>query len=161
MCSKIKKVLVSLALASSLALAPMNVSAVNLTQSDSKGSTTVKYQNVESSRKVAEAKYTVEVPDSIAFTSETLEQDLIVKVKEAVDNKDIQVTPRFEANEGVTADIAFNEKSVTISGVTSATITASLDDANLSKDDYKDSTEIGQIKYGIDLIDRQPEQNEQ
>ncbi len=149
MFSKIKKVLFSLALASSLALAPMNVSATNpqLTEQDQSGSTQVFYKKAE-----PQFTYKVEVPDKIEFTSENDTQDVTISLVETSDsNKNINVTPAFEASDSYSnVTISFTDASVTVAKVGDSKKTvATLSDGSNELGEIVDSTEIGTIAYAI------------
>jgi len=147
MFSKIKKVLVSLALASSLALAPMNVSAAGtLTQDSSNATTSANYRAIDHA-------YSVEIPDSVDFTSDDLEEPINIEVKDSLVGHKIKVTPSFTPNTGVAATIAFTGGSVTIEGKNSSSITATLTPTGLAADDYVTSTEIGKIGYVVEPIE--------
>ena len=140
MFSKFKKVLFSLALASSLALAPMNVSAGNLTDTNQDFQTTANYQHIDHI-------YSVTVPDRVDFTSDALTQNMDIKVTDDLYNHSITVTPTFTANANVDASITFAESSVTITGKNSSSIAATLDNSKLAADSYLTSSEIGKISY--------------
>lgn len=168
MFSKFKKVLVSLALASSLALAPMNVSAVNLTNEDSKGTTEVTYQKDDSSKKsAAVASYTLEVPESISFSESKLEENMDLKLLNNDVKKDITVTPLFAPNNEKysnlkKSDLSFKESSATfksdaaLGSVQKIKATLTEDGKNAIEADIgEDSGEavVGQINYIVELAE--------
>jgi len=144
MFSKFKKVLVSLALASSLALAPMNVSAGTLTQDSSDAETDTNYRFIDHA-------YSVTVPDSIDFTSDAKSQILTITATDNLVDHKITVTPSFTAIDGVTASIGFVNTYVEFTTASQATITATLDDSGITnKDNYVNSTKIGKITYDVE-----------
>lgn len=98
MCSKIKKVLVSLALASSLALAPMNVSAENpvLTQSNQTATTEVLVTGSQLA-----VRYVVEVPEKVTIDLDNRVCDTtsvkLVDAEDFANNQVLKITPSFVA----------------------------------------------------------------
>ncbi len=150
MFSKIKEVLVSLTLATSLALAPMNVSTANLqlTDQDQTGKTKVLYKEME----LTGITYTVEVPEQIEFTSKKMSTLVSIRVTQTSNPRaTIVITPTFEAGKTYSkVSMSFYGSKVAIYGVTTGSTKATLsDDSNELNEDKTTSTEIGTIKYNI------------
>jgi len=113
MFSKFKKVLVSLALASSLALAPMNVSAANDPVLKGIDSANNNSSNVFTAVNYSSSKFAVEVPESILFSASNLEIDMPIKLKFNSTGKTVAVKPAFEKDKDYTSSIS---KGVTFEG---------------------------------------------
>ena len=99
MFSKFKKVLVSLALASSLALAPMNVSAAKeITQSDRSANTAVYVKGHQ-----LLTKYKVTIPQNVTINLDDAScDDLNLTLTQADDfesGKVLQIKPTFKLSE--------------------------------------------------------------
>ncbi len=167
MLSKIKKVLVSLALAASLALAPMNVSAATLTK-DSKGSTKVTYQKEAALKKAAaDADYMVEVPESISFSANKLEEEMELKLLNNDVKKEITITPSFAPDKEIYTDLdeshlVFEESSATFKSDAdlesvqkiNARLTENGKEAiETAMDENSGEVVIGQINYAVELAE--------
>lgn len=179
MFSKFKKVLVSLALASSLALAPMNVSAANDPVLKGIDGANNNSSNVFTVVNYSSSKFAVEVPESILFSASNLEIDMPIKLKFNSTGKTVAVKPTFNADEDYSSSIT---KGVTFTGYNTmssssvtekdvvgflssteenaiVTLKAQLDKTDAGKLDTleksfseKGST-IGRIVYAISIVD--------
>lgn len=180
MSGKIKKVLVSLTLASILAIAPMNVSAENpkITNNGPKAQTSVNYvkgdliKGAALKKAAVSADYVIEVPESISFSESKLEENMDLKLLNNDVKKDITVTPSFAPNNEKysnlkESDLSFKESvsgephakfksDADLNSVQTITATLTEDGKNAIEEVMgEDSSEavVGQINYAVELAE--------